>query len=265
MLTPLSDHSQIPGFLMACSFEHVFGSRIYTALRTYGMSGGRFFLLTQDDVAAAALYYSEKVLYLSARPDADMMKIAHLIRQLDVHEIDGTFEQCTELQGMLGGYVDTSWFMVYDAQGDTYGDRYFSDKSDRYLIRSGDPETTFAILQASEEYYRMHLHFDPWSRELQMKRDRGLSELYQIYTDGEAVGTGCLVTQDETCGIIGAMAVLPAFRHRGFGSRMTRFLTERILQIGKTPRLVSGYDEVAELYRRCGYVGDGRWGELYLS
>jgi len=28
--------------------------------------------------------------------------------------------------------------------------------------------------------------------------------------------------------------------------------------------LISGYDEVAELYKQIGFVSSGRWGELYL-
>jgi predicted GNAT family acetyltransferase len=45
---------------------------------------------------------------------------------------------------------------------------------------------------------------------------------------------------------------------------MSRFLVKRILEKGKTPRLISGYDEVAELYRQVGFETRGRWGELYL-
>ncbi|MEG1578258.1 MAG: hypothetical protein RR336_05800 [Oscillospiraceae bacterium] len=58
--------------------------------------------------------------------------------------------------------------------------------------------------------------------------------------------------------------VRPEYRHRGLGAHMSTFLTNRILEKGKTPRLNSGYDAVAELYRQVGYVTCGRWGELYL-
>ena len=60
------------------------------------------------------------------------------------------------------------------------------------------------------------------------------------------------------------MAVIPEFRHKGLGTRISRFLVKRILEKGKTPRLISGYDEVAELYRQVGFETYGRWGELYL-
>ena len=65
--------------------------------------------------------------------------------------------------------------------------------------------------------------------------------------------------------MIGAVAVVPEHRHKGLGAYITRFLVQRIQSMGKTPRLVSGYDEVAELYRQFGFAPCGRWGELYLE
>ena len=122
----------------------------------------------------------------------------------------------------------------------------------------------FGVLQRSHAYYRTHLTFETWSDDLRQKRDRGLMELYQLEVDGEVVGTGCIVSEDDECSVIAAVAVVPEYRHRGLGSRISRFLVKRILEKGKTPRLISGYDEVAELYRQVGFETCGRWGELYL-
>ena len=85
-----------------------------------------------------------------------------------------------------------------------------------------------------------------------------------LTVDGKVVGTGSIISQDETCGAIAAVAVIPEYRHRGLGSRISRFLVQRILELGKTPRLISGYDAVAELYMQIGFAPCGRWGELYL-
>ena len=63
----------------------------------------------------------------------------------------------------------------------------------------------------------------------------------------------------------GAIAVVPEYRHRGLGSYISRFLVSKIQETGKTPRLISGYDEVAELYKKINFVPCGRWGELYLD
>ena len=82
--------------------------------------------------------------------------------------------------------------------------------------------------------------------------------------DGKVIATGSIASEDETCGVIAAVAVLPAWRRQGLGSKISRFLPRRILEKGKTPRLIAGYDAVAELYRKVGFTTCGRWGELYL-
>ena len=56
---------------------------------------------------------------------------------------------------------------------------------------------------------------------------------------------------------------VPEHRHKGLGGRISRFLVQRIQQKGKTPRLIAGYDQVAELYCEIGFAPCGRWGELY--
>ena len=256
MLTRLTP-DLIPAFTQACAHERVFGSRIMTALRTYGPEDARalFWLLLKDDSPAAALYLAGDVLSVSAAPEADPAPIAALVRQQAVHEVDTNWDQCAALQALLGGTTESSYYMVY--RGDGVNDS-FPD------IGPGSLEASFAVLQRSHEYYRTHLRFDAWSADLRQKLDRGLMELYQLEVDGEVVGTGCIGSEDDKCGVLAAVAVVPEFRHRGLGSRISRFLVKRILEKGKTPRLISGYDEVAELYRQVGFEPCGRWGELYL-
>ena len=256
MLTRLTkDH--IPAFTRACAYERVFGSKILTALRAYGLDDTRalFWLLLKDDVPMAALYLTGDVLIVSACEEADPSPIAELVKEKGVREVDTNWDLCAALRELLGGTTDSSYYMVY--RGGAIAER-FSDISDGRL------ETVFGVLQRSHAYYRTHLTFETWSDDLRQKRDRGLMELYQLEVDGEVVGTGCIVSEDDECGVIAAVAVVPEYRHRGLGSRISRFLVKRILEKGKTPRLISGYDEVAELYRQVGFETCGRWGELYL-
>lgn len=65
-------------------------------------------------------------------------------------------------------------------------------------------------------------------------------------------------------GAIAAVAVVPDGQGKGYGSAISARLTNAILKQGKKPVLISGYDEVAALYRGLGYRETGRWGELYL-
>ena len=144
MLTRLTS-DLIPAFTQACAHERVFGSRIITALRTYGPEDARalFWLLLKDDSPAAALYLAGDVLSVSAVPEADPAPIAALVRQQAVHEVDTNWDQCAALQGLLGGTTDSSYYMVY--QGAPV-EEAFPD------IVPGDPLAVFSVLQRSHEY-----------------------------------------------------------------------------------------------------------------
>ena len=100
----------------------------------------------------------------------------------------------------------------------------------------------------------------------QLINDRGWvgHDMREIAGNIFAVCRSVIADSGVDTGAIAAVAVVPEYRHRGLGSRISRFLVKRILEKGKTPRLISGYDEVAELYRQVGFETCGRWGELYL-
>ena len=90
MLIPLTDPRQYPDFYQACCHEHVFGSKILTALHAYGMRDPRvaFWLQMQDGKPTAALYKSGSVLVISASPESDPAPIAELIRNQGIHEVN---------------------------------------------------------------------------------------------------------------------------------------------------------------------------------
>lgn len=244
-------------FTRACAFERVFGSKILSLLKTYGLDDprARFFLCGKSGAPTAALCLSGGVLLTSASEALDPAELVDLVRREKVDEIDILLPHGEALKTLLGGTLESSYYMVYRG-GAIEGD--FSD------LTPGQLPAVFNVLQRSHEYYRTHLNFDHWSGELKKKLDLGLTELYQLERDGEVVGTGSIASEDDVCGVVAAVAVVPEWRHKGLGAHISRFLTKRILEKGKTPRLISGYDEVAKLYRRVGYETCGRWGELYL-
>ena len=248
---------ELPAFARACAYERVFGSKAMTALRAYGLESEtkRFYLCAREGEPTAALYLSDGVLVVSSNAQADVEEIAALIRRERVGETDTNWPQCAALQAILGGVAESSYYMVYAG-----GAQEHTDPD----IRPGVLPDMFRVLQQSHEYYRTHLNDALWTADLERKRSRGLVELYQLELDGKAVGTGSITSEDDECGVLGAVAVIPEYRGRGLGSRISRFLVGRIQEKGKTPRLISGYDEVAELYRKIGFVPCGRWGELYL-
>ena len=256
MLLPVTA-ADIPDFAAACAHEHVFGPRALTALRAYGPGDPsvHFYLCRKGREPAAALYLAGDVLTVSSDERADPLLIADLARRMGVHEIDTNWPQCQVLRGLLGGTAESSYFMVY---------RGAPLEEDSSGFHPGDLKAVYKVLQSSHSYYQTHLEYAAWSADLQRRIDRGLSAVFQLEEDGEVIGTGSILSTDDECGVIGAVAVVPAHRHKGLGSRITRFLVQRIQSMGKTPRLVSGYDEVSELYRRLGFAPCGRWGELYL-
>lgn len=248
---------RLPAFARACSYERVFGSKAMTALQAYGLESetNRFYLCMEAGEPAAALYLSNGVLLVSSNGRESVEEIAALIRRERVGETDTNWPQCAALQTILGGVTESSYYMVYAGDPQEHMDPD---------IRPGALPDMFRVLQQSHEYYQTHLKYEPWTADLERKRSRGLSELYQLELDGKVVGTGSIASEDDECGVIAAVAVIPEYRRRGLGSRISRFLVGRIQEKGKTPRLISGDDEVAELYRKIGFVPCGRWGELYL-
>lgn len=257
MLTQVTMLSQIPAFSKACAYEHVFGSRALTALRAYGLEDSRvrFYLCAEEGEPAAALYLADGVLVVSSNGRAAPGEIAELVRTEGVGEIDADWDLTAALRKLLGGTTESSYYMVYR------GGPLWAEDPD--IVPGGLCEV-FDVLQRSHAYYREHYRFETWSADLEQKLSLGLMELYQLELDGQVVGTGSIGSEDGECGVIAAVAVVPEYRRRGLGSRISRFLVRRIQEKGKTPRLISGYDEVAELYRRIGFAPCGRWGELYL-
>ena len=258
MLIHLEKEAQIPAFTQACAYERVFGSKALTALRAYGTADNRFpfYLCVEDEEPNAALYLSGGILTISASEKVNPEEIAELVRQADVAEVNTSRALGEALQERLGGKLDSSCFMVY--QGKAMPEEVIS-------LSPGRLPDVFDVLQKSHEYYRKHAKFDTWSADWERRLSLGLSEVYQLERDGQVIGTGSIGSEDDECGIVGAVAVVPEWRHQGLGSEISRFLTRRILEKGKKPRLMAGYDAVAELYRRVGFVECGRWGELVLK
>lgn len=258
MLIPLQDGAHAAQFTQACSYERVFGSKALTALRAYGPtdSRSRFYLCTEGGKPTAALYLSEGILTISASEEVNPQEIAELAQAEKAVEVNTNQALSAALQECLGGEMEGSCFMVYESK---------TPPEEVPAMSPGNLGDVFDVLQQSHEYYRKHTKYDTWSADWERRLSLGLSEVYQLELDGRIVGTGSIGSEDEECGIVAAVAVIPEWRHRGLGSAISRFLTRRILEKGKTPRLMAGYDAVAELYRQVGFTECGRWGELYLN
>ena len=251
------DNTKINRFEQLCCAEHVFGSRSLTALAAYGTEHDvhKFWIITENDRDVAALHLNGQVLTVIKENMIGTEDIISLTKEFEIHEIDSDWDLCEKLHALLGGFTESSYYMVYNG-GSVDGD--FDD------IKPADLQDVYSVLQQSHEYYRTHLKYEPWAGHLESCIKTGRTEVYQLERDGKPVGTGSIISQDDSHAAIAAVAVIPEYRLKGLGSYITNFLVKEILKKGKTPCLISGYDEVAELYKKIDFITVGRWGELYI-
>lgn len=248
--------SNINEFKKACEQEHVFGSRALAALYAYGTDHDvhKFWLSVNDD-KVCAFHLNGSVLTVIKEGETGTEDVLEITKQYEIHEIDSDWDLCEKLHALLGGFTESSYYM-------TYSGGEIKDSFDD--IHTADLHDVFSVLQQSHEYYRTHLKYEPWAGHLESCIETGLTKVFQLERDAKPIGTGSIISQDDTHAAIAAVAVIPEYRLKGIGSYITKFLVKEILAMGKQPCLISGYDEVAELYKKIGFVTAGRWGELYI-
>ena len=242
-----------PDFAQACAHEHVLGSRAQTALRTYGLGNAneRFYLCRKGREASAALYLSHGVLTISSDERADPVPISELIAQEHIRVIETNQPQCKMLQELLGGKLESSYYLAY--RGARGGAEYPD-------ISRGDPAEDAALLRESREWAQTHLNFEDWLTDLTLRLTRSQAELYHLEQDGEATAAGAVLYEDAESGVIGAIAA----KTDEHAERICRFLIQRVLEKGKTPRLLAGSDAEVEHFCELGFAPCGRWGRLTL-
>ena len=59
-------------------------------------------------------------------------------------------------------------------------------------------------------------------------KDCGATKVYQLERDGRPIGTGSIISQDDTHAAIAAVAVIPEYRLQGIGTYITKFLIKEI-------------------------------------
>lgn len=259
MICPLTQQAW-PMFRQACHFDHVFGSRGLTAAQVYGLQHPRhrfYYSPGPGGQPGAAFYLNGPVLSVSAAGGPPPQELAQFVRQNGVAEVDTTLALAQALQQLLGGWIDSSFYMEYPhAEPPVPGCEG--------IAPTRDARPVFEVLRQSHEYYRTHLEYDPWSQDLEARWRQGVAQTALLTVQGRAVGTSSVISSDDEAGVVAAVAVVPECRGKGYGSALSAWATAKILEAGKKPVLISGRDEVARLYRRLGYRETGRWGELYL-
>ena len=82
ILTRVTKAAQIPALVEACAHERIFGSRILTALRVYGIGDERvkFYVCEEDGKPVAALHLTQSILTISAVEGLCADPVEELIR-----------------------------------------------------------------------------------------------------------------------------------------------------------------------------------------
>ena len=255
MLTKLTA-SRVGDYEAACAYERVFGAEILALLRVYGLEDPdvHFYVEGEPGDPGAAVAVQDGALWVAAKPELDPASIGALALEWDAEEVNTNLGMAQALQPSLGGEIDSSVYMYYPGR---------MPEADP-AVRPGTLEEVFDLLQRGHPYFRAHHHdFQPWGAEMAKKVELGLAETFVMEEEGQLVGTGTIGAVDDECGVIVSVAVVPEFRRRGYGGRITRAVARRIMELGRTPRMNAGYEEVARLYRSLGFVDCGCWGCLY--
>lgn len=86
-----------------------------------------------------------------------------------------------------------------------------------------------------------------------------------VEIDGQIVGTGALITEDEQRGRLVRMSVATAYRRQGIGQALVAALVERAKERGFRYLVLEtnqGWKDAIGLYRHCGFSESARTGGL---
>ena len=254
MISPCSARN-LHAFQDTCAVEHVMGSR---ALCAQQAGTAESFFFSGEIPAALSLAGNILTVVSPGVPPAEELA-RFVLDHPEIDEVHASLSAAAAVRTRLGGTLESSWFMTCPSLREPPPDPLVQFHPDPPL------EEVFSLLRASHPFYAVHLDWDRWSAELNLWQEKGLTALFGLYLGEHLAGTGRILSRDDQTGTVGAVAVLPADRGRGYGARLSAFLTRRIQAEGRRAVLMSGYDEVAALYRSIGYVEAGRWGELCLN
>ena len=254
----LVNNDNISDFQKACEMQRIFGSKNMASLRCYGLNSdtAKFRIAYSGSEAVGAICLQGGVAAASSDGRIDPDELLEFCKQNEVAEIEGPVEEVDKLFQRGIGEKDSSWFMEYLPKEVPY--------SIAEMKPCTDLKDVFDVLQSSHKFYQDHYTFDTWSADTAVRVAANESEEYILEVDGRIIGCGSVGAIDDKIALVSSVAVIPEMRCLGYGSGITMFLAKRIIELGRRPALIAGYDEVAELYSKLGFTRCGKWGELYL-
>lgn len=257
MIIPVN-HDNLTDFQKACEIQRIFGAKNMASLRCYGLDSkeASFWIAYNENKVVGSIYLQGGVAAISSDGRIDTDELLDFCKENNVAEIESSFEDVEKIFQRGIGEKDSSWFMEYPSK--QIPTNYIDMRPCENL------KEVFDVLQKSHKFYQEHYTFETWSKDVAKRKAANEAEEYVLEIDGEVIGCGSVGAIDDEVATVSSIAVIPERRCHGYGSGITMFLVKRIIELGRKPVLIAGYDEVAELYDKLGFNKCGKWGELYL-
>lgn len=103
--------------------------------------------------------------------------------------------------------------------------------------------------------------FDDFYVDVNHKLRHNAIRLVGVQEDGVLVSIAMTVAESDNGAVLGAVACLPDFRRKGYGSQVVRSLTARLLAQNKRVYLHRAQDANVSFYEKLGFAECGTWRE----
>ncbi|QAT48540.1 GNAT family N-acetyltransferase [Caproiciproducens sp. NJN-50] len=233
---------------ITASEDNPFGCKIRSVAEAYGIEEAFAQFWVQDGGSSLAKLDDTAVL---EDRESDWDELAGFLRMLDVKTVS-----CSEKAAGCLGFPVSSRGEIMLLRGTA--DKNHSSEAER----NPGPREIYALLCAARSDTFVPPEFEPFYMDLSYRTRHGAAMSIGIRSGGVLVACALCSSMTERAAVLSAVAVLPQFRHKGFGRSAVTALTgllnrERIFLLR-----ADGANE--EFYRSMGFVPSGRWAEIHF-
>ena len=230
----------------------VFACKLHANRAAYGwdepFSRANLLLQEGQPVGLSGSLDDQCVLLCDALPDPE--ELAVYLQMDKTHELMADAACCRALLPYLGG-----WSYEESAILKTVGARQ-ADLSSQ-VEKNGELSGIFDLL--AEPFELPPTSREGFERDLRLRIDRWICDLYAIYRGGRAQST-ITVTRAPGLRLIGSVATARDARSQGLAGAILRTILDSYR--GESIAVMALHDVVAGFYKQFGFTETGRWGRL---
>ena len=116
------------------------------------------------------------------------------------------------------------------------------------------------IVRCADENFHPPV-FEDFYVDVSHKLRHNAMSLVGVQENGELVAIAMTVAESENGAVLGAVACLPEYRKKGYGSQVVRSLTSRLIAQNKRVYLHRAQDANVSFYEKLGFCECGTWRE----